>query len=179
MPGKKKWVAALAASGTTVGAVVALSNAPAAVSSSPAAASADRGRTIAHVDAETAQLDAAVAQVYQLQSRIADLRKELRADESVRLPTSASAYVPGSGAEPSNSPISNSPAALIAGEASRLRAEQAALTSERNALAQGAAQLQAEEEQFVQAERRAASTASTAPTTHTSTGASGSGGADN
>jgi hypothetical protein len=188
MPRSKKWVAAIAAGGTTAGAVVALSYAP-TVSGAPSSVSATPQRATEHVGSDTAQLVAAVAQVNQLQLRINDLRKELLAEEETPLPAGASSFVVQRVALPSAFPAPSSSAALsawqaqlpseqgqLAAEQTQLVAEQTGLESEKNALARGAAQLQSEQEQLVQEEHRLATTPSPAPSTHTTTGASGTAG---
>jgi hypothetical protein len=187
MPRSNKWVAALAAGGTTVGVVAALGYAP-TVSGAPSSASAKPQRATEQVGSDRAQLVAAVAQVNQLQLRINDLRRQLLAEEKTPLP--ASTYVVPRVAVPSAFSASQSSAApsgwqaqlrseqrQLAAEQGRLVAEQAGLASERNALARGAAQLQAEQEQLVQEEHRLATASSPAPATHVTTGASGSTGA--
>jgi hypothetical protein len=185
MPRSKKLVAAIAAGGATVGAVAALGYAPTG-SGAPSSASAKPQRATEHVGSDTAQLVAAAVQVNQLQLRIDELRKELLAEEKTPRPAGASTYVVQRVAVPSDSPATGTSAALsawqarlrseegqLAAEQTQLLAEQAGLESEKNALARGAVQLEAEQEQLVQEERRLATTPPPASSTHTTTGASG------
>ena len=148
----RKWLAALAATGSAVGAGIALSNAP--------GASASAGTTTGRETSQTAQLAAVEAEANQLQSMIANLRQQLEAERSQPTP-------------------SVDQSSLLA-EREQLASEANQLNAERESLAATAAKLQAEQQQLAAEAKQLASQPTTHATTGAS-GATptGDGGTDN
>ena len=153
MAQSRKWLAALAVTGSAAGAGFALSNAPgASATAAPSPTAIGRGQT-----GEINELGSVETEANQLHSMIARLRQQVEAEQSVQATASA------------DSGKLQTEQAQLAGEASQLRAEQASLAAERQSLAASAAKLEAEQQQLAAEAKQL----STAPATHTTTGASG------
>lgn len=151
----RKWLAALAATGSAVGAGVALSNAPGASATAASTTAVTRGPE------QNMQLAAVETEANQLQSMITQLRRQVQAEQ-----TDEQSYAQK--AASADSSRIQAEQAQLASEAKQLASEQASLTAERESLASTAAKLEAEQQQLAAEARQL----STPPTTHTTTGAS-------